>query len=104
MRYLRRLWSKIHAGWSAADFPRTAVVAGRQGYTIVSFTVRADGTAGNVRVTRPSGIPDFDARMKNAVLRAAPFGALPVELGPALEHSHEFVVSNPVVLPPRARL
>jgi len=100
-RYLRAIWGKIHGSWSGADFPRWAVFEGRQGYTIVSFVVLRDGSVVQVRVSRSSGIPEFDARMVHAVRRAAPFGALPDDLGPVLVHSHEFVVSNPAVRPPR---
>ncbi len=100
-RYLRALWSKIHGSWSGADFPRWAVYEGRQGYTIVSFVVLRDGQVASVRVSRPSGVPEFDAKMVLAVQRAAPFGRLPDDLGPAYPHSHEFVVSNPAVRPPR---
>ncbi|MBW2455030.1 MAG: TonB family protein [Deltaproteobacteria bacterium] len=100
-RYLRALWSRIHGSWSGADFPRWAVFEGRQGYTIVSFVVLRDGNVASVRVSRPSGIAEFDARMVQAVQRAAPFGVLPDDLGPAYAHSHEFVVTNPAVRPPR---
>jgi TonB family protein len=99
--YLRRVWKRIDGSWTAADFPRWATIEGRQGYTIVRFVVLADGNVRDVAVARPSGVPEFDERMRRAVLRAAPFGPLPGELGPVLRHRHEFVVSNPVVRPPR---
>ncbi|RLB48161.1 MAG: hypothetical protein DRI90_25620 [Deltaproteobacteria bacterium] len=100
-RYLRAMWSKIHGSWSGADFPKWALFEGRQGYTIVSFVVLRDGGVTALRISRPSGIPEFDAKMLRAVQRASPFGPLPRELGLALRHSHEFVVSNPAVRPPR---
>jgi TonB family protein len=78
------------------------VFEGRQGYTIVSFVVLRDGSVASVRVARPSGIAEFDAKMVQAVRRAAPFGPLPDDLAPALAHRHEFVVSNPAVRPPSA--
>jgi len=99
--YLRSMWSKIHASWSSADFPRWAALAGRQGYTIVGFVVLANGAVRGVRLLRPSGVAEFDARMVRAVLRAAPFGPLPPELGPVLRQSHEFVINNPAVRPLR---
>lgn len=98
--YLRGIHGKIQRSWSADDFPREAVREGKQGYTIVSFSIDREGNVRDVRVARSSGVPEFDARMRQAVLRAAPFGPLPVELGPVLRHSHEFVVSNPAVRPP----
>ena len=99
--YLRRLWSKIHGSWSARDFPKWAALKGLQGHAIVSFTVAADGSVGDVVLARPSGFSVFDSKMLAAVRRAAPFGPLPAELGTALRHQHAFVVSNPAVLPPR---
>jgi TonB family protein len=98
--YLRHMWLKIHGSWSARDFPKEAALQGKQGYTVVGFVVKSDGSVSGVRVVRPSGVPEFDARMVRAVLRAAPFGALPTELGRELHHRHEFVISNPAVRPP----
>ena len=98
-RYLRSVWQKIQNNWSARDFPKEAALEGRQGYTIVSFVVAADGSVSGVRVTRQSGIEVFDQRMRAAVLRAAPFAPLPREFGTMLWQSHEFVVTNPVVRP-----
>jgi TonB family protein len=91
---------RIQGRWSADDFPRQAAIDGKQGHTIVSFTVLGDGSVVHVRVTRPSGFPDFDRKMLRAVMRAAPFGPLPHELGPVLHRTHDFVVSNPAVRPP----
>jgi TonB family protein len=99
--YIRGMWGKIEGQWDAnRDVPRWAKLAFKQPYTIVSFEVQPSGRVRNVRVTRTSGIPEFDARMRAAVLRAAPFGRLPSELGPLLRHQHPFMVSNPVVRPP----
>jgi TonB family protein len=99
-RYLRLLAMRIHRSWSPHDFPKQAILEGRQGHTIVRFTVLGDGRVINVQVSRSSGYPDFDRKMVLAVQRAAPFGPLPRELGPVLQRSHDFVVSNPAVRPP----
>lgn len=95
--YRRRVWAKIHGAWSARDFPKQAVLEGKQGYTIVSFTILASGAVVGISTTRKSGFPSFDAKMRAAVMRAAPFGPLPPELGPALPMRHEFIVSNAAV-------
>jgi TonB family protein len=99
--YLRRIWGRIDRGWTAADFPKQAALEGKQGYTIVRFVVLANGSVTQARVARGSGQPQFDARMLAVVKQAGPFGPLPPELGPALQHHHEFVVSNPAVRPNR---
>lgn len=95
--YRRRVWAKIHGAWSPRDFPKQAVLEGKQGYTIVRFTILASGAVIGVSTTRKSGYPSFDAKMRAAVLRAAPFGPLPSELGPALPMRHEFILSNAAV-------
>jgi len=95
--FLRNMWLKIHSSWSASAFPKRAALLGQQGYTIVAYTVFADGSVHSVRTVRPSGFPSFDAKMRAAVRRAAPFGRLPADFGGRLHHRHEFVVKNPVV-------
>jgi TonB family protein len=47
----------------------------------VTFTIRADGTVTEVRVTAPSGVALLDMAAQRAVLNAAPFGPLPREYG-----------------------
>ncbi len=46
---------------SDADYPRAALQAGREGTTVVRFTVGTDGRVRNCRVTRSSGHSDLDA-------------------------------------------
>ncbi|MEQ9322050.1 MAG: TonB family protein [Polyangiaceae bacterium] len=100
-RYLRGLWGRVQSSWDASSFPKWAALEGRGGSTIVSFVVQADGSVSNVVTARPSGFPDFDARMRAAVRRAAPFGTPPSDLWAPFRHSHEFVVTNPAVRPKR---
>ena len=95
--YFRRMWQRIQQSWSPAAFPKWAAMQGLAGTTIVSFVVGPDGSVGQVLTVRPSGYPSFDAAMRAAVMKAAPFGPLPPELGPVLRHSHEFAVTNPAV-------
>jgi TonB family protein len=47
----------------------------------VTFTILADGTVTNVRVTQPSGASLLDMAAQRAILNAAPFGPLPREYG-----------------------
>jgi TonB family protein len=98
--YLRGVMSKVNRLWS---FPRWASAEGRQGVSSVSFTILADGTLASVVVTRPSGIPEFDASCKRAVERAAPFGPLPAAFPRSYRVSMSFDAQNPAVLPKRPR-
>ncbi|HHH27852.1 MAG TPA: TonB family protein [Polyangiaceae bacterium] len=100
-RYLRGLWGRVQSSWDVSSFPKWAALEGRGGSTIVSFVVQADGSVSNVVTVRPSGFPEFDARMRAAVRRAAPFGPPPTDLRAPFRHSHEFVVTNPAVRPKR---
>ncbi len=95
--YRRKVWSKIHGAWSTKSFPKQAVLEGKQGYTIVRFTIVASGAVTGVSTVRGSGFADFDAKMRAAVMRAAPFGPLPEGLGPAMTLQHDFIVKNPAV-------
>lgn len=96
--YLRRVMSKVHPLWAHA-FPKWAIAEGKQGTAIVSFTIEADGSVSSARVTTPSGVPEFDANVRAAVLRGAPYGPLPTSLGPRLRWAMPFVAKNEAVRP-----
>jgi TonB family protein len=100
--YLRAVQGKIHPLWANA-FPTWAILEGRGGTAIVTFTIEANGTVGGATVTRSSGIPEFDANVRAAVLRGAPYGPLPAPLGPRLTWSMPFVAKNPAVRPKTPR-
>jgi TonB family protein len=95
--YLRRVAAKIHGSWSASYFPKKAVMEGKNGETRIAMTIHANGSISGVRVVRRSGFPSFDAKVLAALLRAAPFGPMPADLGGALRYTHPFVVRNPAV-------
>lgn len=96
--YLRSVMAKIHPLWANA-FPKWAILKGLQGMVIIGFEIRADGSVAGVRVVRPSGVSEFDENCRQAVLRAAPFGPLPVELGARFQWALPFEARNPVVRP-----
>lgn len=96
--YLRRVMARIRPLWERS-FPRAAALDGRQGTAIVSFTIDASGAVTSAAVTRRSGVPEYDARCREAVLRAAPFPPLPPELGPTLRWQMPFEMRNPAVRP-----
>jgi TonB family protein len=78
--YLRRVLSRIHPLWKDA-FPKWAIAEGLGGTVVVSFVISANGSVATARVSRSSGIPEFDENCRKAVLRGAPFDPLPAELG-----------------------
>ncbi len=100
--YLRAVQGKIHPLWAHA-FPAWAIMEGRGGTAIVTFTIEASGAVSSASVTRSSGIPEFDANVRAAVLRGAPYGPLPAPLGPRLTWSMPFVAKNPAVRPKNPR-
>ena len=62
------------------------------------MVIYSDGRVNQVRVTRPSGVTEFDENVRVAVLRAAPFGPFPPSIpGPSMRWSVTFDMSNPVV-------
>jgi TonB family protein len=96
--YLRKVMTKVHPLWANA-FPKWAIAEGKQGTAIISFTIEADGTVSSASVATTSGVPEFDANVRAAVLRGAPYGPLPASLGPRLRWSMPFVAKNEAVRP-----
>lgn len=95
--YRRSVVAKLWPLWANA-FPRSAALEGKQGRAIVSMTIAADGSVHDVRIARPSGVPEFDANLCAAVLRASPFGPLPAELhARAMHWTVSFDAVNPAV-------
>jgi len=96
--YFRRFHAKVDPLWADA-FPKSALLALKQGTVILEITIAGDGTA---RVAwppaRPSGIDEFDRKCADAVRRASPFDPIPPELGlTTLRIRAPFVATNPIV-------
>jgi TonB family protein len=70
---------------------------------IVTFTIRADGAVAGASITRTSGIPELDENFRKAILQAAPFPALPAELGPTFRWAMPLDMRNPAVRPRNAK-
>lgn len=51
------------------DYPRISVILGEQGRVGVRYLVRADGTVGDVLITKSSGSPRLDAAATRLVHR-----------------------------------
>jgi TonB family protein len=95
--YWRSVRAKIDPLWENA-FPKWASLEGRQGWAVVSFAILSSGQVDDVKVTRPSGVPEFDENVRRAVLRASPFGPLPkVIAAPSMHWSITFDARNPAV-------
>jgi TonB family protein len=95
--YRRSVLAKIYPLWENA-FPRSASLEGKQGRAIIALVIYSDGHVDGVRVARPSGVPEFDDNVRLAVLRAAPFGPFPPNLGtPSMNWKITFDMNNPVV-------
>jgi TonB family protein len=58
-------------------FPDWAIAEGRSGLAKIAFSIAKDGSVSNVRVTRSSGIAEFDANVMLAIRRASPFDPPP---------------------------
>jgi TonB family protein len=98
LAYIRAVQSKVHPLWASA-FPKWAIAEGLGGTTIVTFVIEADGTVSSAKVTRSSGIPEFDENVRKALVKGAPYGPLPESLKPRLRWSFPFVATNPAVRP-----
>jgi TonB family protein len=98
MMYLRKVMTKIHPLWANA-FPHWAALEGLQGTAIVTFVLAADGSVTSATVSRPSGVPEFDENVRQAVVRGSPYGALPPELGSTFRWAMPFEARNPAVRP-----
>ena len=95
--YRRSVLAKIYPLWENA-FPKSASLEGKQGRAIISLVIYSDGHVDGVRVARPSGVPEFDDNVRLAVLRAAPFGPFPPNIGtPSMSWKITFDMSNPAV-------
>ncbi len=99
---MRQVIAKVYP-LTANALPVSAAIDGAQGITIVTFTILADGTVASAAVTRPSGIPELDENCRRAILRAAPFPALPAELGTTFRWAFPFDFRNPAVRPRTAK-
>lgn len=95
--YKRRVVARISPFWANA-FPRWAIAELRQGRVSIAFEILANGRVQNVRITRPSGIDEFDRNCVAAIFRASPFEPIPGELGMrSLRWELSFDAVNPTV-------
>jgi TonB family protein len=95
--YRRNVLAKIYPLWENA-FPKSASLEGKQGRAIISLVIYSDGHVDRVRISRPSGVPEFDDNVRLAVLRAAPFGHFPPSIPTSsMNWNITFDMTNPAV-------
>ena len=102
--YMRQVMIKLgpYTDWRKL-LPVSAAVDGVQGIVTVTFTINADGSVAAASVSRASGVPELDENFRRAILRAAPYPALPPELGPTFRWSMPLDLRNPAVRPRTAK-
>jgi hypothetical protein len=81
--YTRLVFGRVNTLWGVA-FPKDKAAQGRQRVV-------------NVRLSRTSGIPEFDRIVERAVLRASPFPPMPPAFGSAKAWRISFDAKNPAV-------
>ena len=95
--YLRRLVARVT---ERVVFPPELALELEQGEVVVRFTLRQDGSVGDVSVSRPSGYSGFDRAVVVALGKAGPFGPVPEALrrGRAwVRVEAPFAFDNPVI-------
>jgi periplasmic protein TonB len=70
--YISAVVRKINA---ARFYPEQARDNGTRGRVILAFSIRRDGSLGNVRITSSSGSPVLDNAARGILMKAAPFAA-----------------------------
>ena len=95
--YFRDMQRKLEQ-YSRDAFPQWAIARGLGGLATIGLVVLRDGRVAEARVVRPSGIPEYDRNVLDAVRRAAPYGPLPPELSARpLAMQMSFDATNPAV-------
>jgi TonB family protein len=74
--YAQALTRKVYPYWEDA-MPMWALAEGRGGVAVIGVTISSDGAVHDLRIVRPSGIPEFDMKVSRALEQASPYGPLP---------------------------
>ncbi|MCB9685910.1 MAG: energy transducer TonB [Alphaproteobacteria bacterium] len=92
--YIEDIEAQVFARWRSTDLDTHARAVGIQGDVAVQYTIAANGTVRDVRVSRSSGLPALDAMAVHAIPLRLP--RLPRELGlTELRHEILFRYHNP---------
>ncbi len=77
-RYIAEVLARIHR---AKRYPEQARWKGQEGLVEVRFAIEGGGKVSSVEIVKSSGHSLLDAEARAMVLRAAPFGEIPKEVG-----------------------
>jgi TonB family protein len=78
-------------------FPRWAIAEGRGGLVVFDLTLVDNGRVQAVAVVRPSGIPEYDENVLQALRRLPTFGPVPSHLGSRPVLRIDYDARNPIV-------
>jgi len=81
LSYFSKLKDRIQMVWR---YPEAAKVAGLQGSLVLKFVLNKDGSLRELKVVKSSGVGILDDAAIKAIRRAAPFYAIPQNLGDVL--------------------
>ena len=81
LSYFSKLKDRIQMVWR---YPEAAKVLGLEGRIVLKFVINRDGTLKDLQVVRSSGVDILDDEALKAIRRAAPFYAIPENLGDIL--------------------
>lgn len=81
LSYFSKLKDRIQMVWK---YPEAAKVTGLQGRLVLKFVLNSDGSLRELRVVTSSGIDILDDAAIKAIRKAAPFYAIPKNLGDVL--------------------
>ena len=81
LSYFSKLKDRIQMVWR---YPEAAKVTGLQGRLVLKFVLNRDGSLRELKVVKSSGVDILDDAAIKAIRRAAPFYAIPENLGDVL--------------------
>lgn len=77
-KYLMNMKRRIELHW---EYPELAVRSGWEGKLNINFTIKKDGTIGDIALTKSSGYPVLDDAAITALKLASPFPTFPENFG-----------------------
>jgi TonB family protein len=94
--YAAKVAKKVYPLWEDA-FPLWARAEGRGGTAVIGVKLASNGAVRELFVVRPSGFPEFDRKVTQALAMASPYGPLPRRVRDGLTLHIAFDAQNPVV-------
>ena len=94
--YAAKVAKKVYPLWEDA-FPMWARAEGRGGTAVIGVKLASNGAVRELFVVRPSGFPEFDRKVTQALAMAGPYGPLPRRVRDGLTLHIAFDAQNPAV-------